>query len=119
MALVMLFNSFAASQSLQPEESSAAKVKAEVQKRGIGERSRVRVSLRNRTRVQGYISRIEDATFDVTTKNTGQAMTIGYADVEKIQGAGMSTGAKIGIVSGVAVAVTVVAFVIAFKSHGY
>ena len=120
MAVVIAFNNISTSQALQPELSAkSARIKAEVQKRGTSEKSQVRVDLRNRTRVKGYISKIEDTTFEVTAKNTGQATTISYVDVEKIQGAGMSTGAKIGIVAGVAVAVTVVAFVIAFKSHGY
>jgi hypothetical protein len=39
----------------------ATKVKASVQKRGIGEKSRVKVKLRNKEEIKGYINKIEDA----------------------------------------------------------
>jgi hypothetical protein len=40
------------------EGDPASKAKREVQKRGAGERSRVRVTLRNQDEVKGYISQI-------------------------------------------------------------
>ncbi len=46
-------------------------------------------------------------------------MTISYADVQKVQGSGLSTGAKIGIGVGVAVAVVVVVFAVGLSRAGY
>lgn len=69
------------------ETPQAAKVKAKVQKR---EKSRVRVELLNGTEVKGYISKIEEASFTVTDKKTGEVTTIPYADVQKIRGPGWS-----------------------------
>src|SRR6266566_8720164 len=104
LVAVLVFNSVAIPQATQTQEASqAAKVNAEVQKRGAGEKSRVKVSLRNKAEVKGYISKIEDASFDVTDKKTGRATTIPYADVERVQGVGLSKGAKIGIIAGAAV----------------
>ena len=100
------------------EAFQPAKVKADVQKRGIGEKSRVKVRLRNKEQVKGYISKIEDASFDVTDKNTGRATTISYADVQKVQGPGLSKGAKIGIGVGAAVVVVVVVIVVALSKIG-
>ena len=109
---VLVLNSVAVPQTTQTQEASqSAKVKAEVQRRGIGEKSRVKVRLRNKKEVKGYISKIEDASFEVTGKNTGRATTIPYADVEKVTGSGLSKGAKIGII--VVVALGVVAAVLA------
>jgi hypothetical protein len=88
----------------------AAKLKAQVQKRGEGEKSRVRVTLGNGTMVIGYISKIEESSFEVKANKTGQATSIAYTDVQKIQGPGLSTGAKVAIV--VVVAVAVVATII-------
>jgi hypothetical protein len=120
LVVVLVFNSVAVAQAMQVEEASRAnKLKATVQRRGIGEKSRVKVKLRNNAEVKGYISRIEDASFDVTDKSTGQATKIHYADVERIQGAGLSKGAKIGIVVGVAVVIVAVVFAAGLKSHGY
>jgi hypothetical protein len=117
---VMVLNSVAVPQTTQTQEASqSAKVKAEVQRRGIGEKSRVKVKLRNREEVKGHISKIEDASFDVTDKNTGRPKTILYVDVEKVQGSGLSKGAKIGIIVGVAVVVVVVVFAVGFSRAGY
>jgi hypothetical protein len=93
------------------ETPQVAKSKAQVQKRGSGEKSKVRVTLGNRTMVKGYIGKIEEESFDGNGSNTGQAITITYSDVQKIQGHGLSRGAKIGlgVVVGVAVAAVVIA----------
>jgi len=112
LVVVLVLNSVAVPQTTQTQEASqAAKVKTGVQQRGIGEKSRVKVRLRNKAEVKGYISKIEDASFDVSDKNTGQATMIPYAGVEKVRGSGLSKGAKIGII--VVAAVVVVAVVIA------
>jgi len=103
LVAVLVFNHVAVPQATQTQGASqAAKVKTEVQKRGTGEKSRVKVRLRNKAEVNGYISKIEDASFNVIDKKTGRATTIHYADVGKLQGSGLSKGAKIGIIVGAA-----------------
>jgi sRNA-binding regulator protein Hfq len=87
------------------ETPRATKVKAKVQKRVIGENSRVKVKLVNGAEVKGYISKIEERSFTVTDKKTGQTTAVFYADVQKIQGPGLSKGDKILIGVGVGVAV--------------
>ena len=120
LVVVLAFNSEAVTQATPTGEASqATKIKNGVQRRGVSEKSRVKVKLRNKAEVKGYISRIEDASFDVTDKSTGQATNIPYADVERIQGAGLSKGAKIGIIVGVAVVIVVVVFAAEAKSHGF
>jgi len=79
------------------ETSQPAKMKAAVQKRGTGEKSKVKVTLGNGTLVKGYISKIDDSSFDVNVAKAGQPTTIAYTDVLKVQGPGLSRGAKIGI----------------------
>src|SRR6266851_4023086 len=120
LVAVVVFNSVAVTQAAQAEDASqTAKVKTEVQKRGIGDKSRVRVRLRNKAEVKGYISKIEDASFEVTDKNTGRATTIPYADVEKVQGSGLSKGAKIGIIVGAAVVIVALVIAIGVCRAGY
>ena len=120
LVAVLVFNTAAATQATQTDEASqAAKVKAELQKRGIGEKSRVKVRLGNKKELKGYISKIEDASFDLTDKRTGRSTTISYGDVQKVQGSGLSKGAKIGIVVGVALVVVGVVFAVAFSRFGY
>jgi len=120
LVAVLVFNSVAVPQATQTQGASqAAKVKTEVQKRGIGEKSRVKVRLRNKAEVKGYISKIEDTSFDVTDKNTGRATTIPYADVEKVQGSGLSKGAKIGIIVGAAVVIVAVVIAVGVCRAGF
>jgi hypothetical protein len=94
------------------EGEPAAKVKSEVQKRGAGEKSRVRVTLRNTTEVKGYLSQIDADTFQVTDRKSGQVTTIAYQDVTRIRGGGMSAGAKIALVAGIGVAAIVILVVL-------
>src|SRR6478736_6483454 len=59
---------------------SPEQVKAEVLKRGTGEKTKVKVKLRNGSEVRGYISNANQDTFDVHGKN-GETVTLAYADV--------------------------------------
>jgi hypothetical protein len=90
-----------------------ARIKAQVQKRGVGEKSRVRVTLSSGTTLKGYIGKIEESSFEVNDGKTGKVTSVSYADVQKIQGPGLSKVAKVGIV--VAVGVAIVALVIGIE----
>ena len=86
-----------------------------MQRRGISEKSCVKVKLRNNgAEVKGYISHIDETSFQVTDQKSGQVTTINYADVQKVKGRGLSTGAKIGIASAIVGGVLVVAFLLTF-----
>jgi hypothetical protein len=76
------------------ETSQVAKNKAQVQKRGAGEKSKVRVTLGNGTMAKGSLSKIEESCFDVNPIKTGQATSISYTDVQKMQGPGSLPGRK-------------------------
>jgi hypothetical protein len=97
------------------EGDPASKAKREVEKRGAGERSRVRVTLRNQDEVKGYISQIDTDTFQVTGKKSGRVTTIAYQDVARIRGGGMSTVAKIAITAGVVAGAMIGLGLLAYK----
>ena len=101
------------------ETPQPAKIKAQVQKRGAGETSKVRVTLGNGTVVKGYISKIDESSFDLNGRKSGQATSISYNDVQKIQGPGLSTGAKVGIGVAIGVAIVVVVIVAELAKTGY
>jgi hypothetical protein len=68
----------------------------------------VKVKLANGTEVKGYVSKIEESSFTLTDKKTGKATIVAYADVQKVQGPGLSMGGKIALVAiGVGVVVLV------------
>jgi hypothetical protein len=90
----------------EPQETpQAARIKAQVRKRGTGKNSKVKVTLENGTSIKGYISKIDESSFDLNGDKTASATSISYADVHRIQGPGLSMGAKVGI--GVAIGVGV------------
>ena len=120
LVAVLVLNSLGFSQMKDTQVAShSAKIKTDVQKSGIGVKSRVKVTLRNKEKVKGYISKIGDASFEVIDKSTRDTRTVPYADVEKIGAAGLSKGAKIGIGVGAALVVVVVVIAIAAKRAGY
>ncbi len=123
ITLVVQSAAIAATPSSHPQSAQTpsqqitqvVKIKADVQKHGTGEKARVKVTLRDKTQIKGSISQIEDSSFSITDTKAGGTKSISYADVERIQGAGLSKGAKIAIGVGVGVAVAVVAFGIALR----
>ena len=127
LAVVMALHGLAYSQDLRPaveqplasNSQLAEKARTEIQKRGVGEKSRVTIRLRDRTQVKGYISQIEATSFQVTDKKTGRVSTITYDTVDRVRGGGLSRGSKIAIGVGVGVAVAVIAFALVVASwHG-
>jgi len=90
------------------EGKPAVEARNEVEKRGLGERSRVKVTLRNKSEVKGYISQIDADTFQLTDRKSGHVSTVAYQDVSRIREGGMSRGTKIAIALGIGVVVIVV-----------
>ena len=90
----------------------AGKVKAAVLKLGTGEAARVRVTLRDKTKLEGYVSSASDESFVVTNFKTGVATTVAYPQVKGVAGNNLSTGAKIAIGVGIGAGVTLLIFFI-------
>lgn len=88
------------------------KVKVNVLKLGTGEAARVKVKLRDKTKLEGYVSASGEEDFTVTDRKTGVATTVAYPQVKSVKGNNLSTGAKIAIGVGIAAAVI---FLILFK----
>jgi hypothetical protein len=103
----------------QEQTDRTAKIKLDVQKRGTGERARVKVTLRDKAEVKGYISQIGPDSFQVSDKKTGSVMTLAYQEVDQVQKLGLSTGAKAGIGAAVVAGVMIGAGLIAYKAAGY
>ena len=108
----------AVSQMQADGTTQATKTKAEVQMRGTGERSRVRVKLRDGTDLKGYVSKIEENSFEVTDRKTGKVTSIRYDDANEVQRQGMSRTTKILIVIGIVAAWIGIATALACSSEG-
>jgi len=79
----------------------AGKVKAAVLKLGTGEAARVRVTLRDKSKLEGYVSGAGEDSFAVTNFKTGAVSTVAYPQVKGVAGNNLSTGAKIAIGAGI------------------
>jgi hypothetical protein len=96
------------------EQRKAATAKAEVTRRGVGKKSRVRVKLSTKHELKGHITQIDEDSFQLqidpdwldepSTKD--QLITIPYAEVEKVRGP-KSRVASIGIGVGMTLAAIV------------
>src|SRR5438067_2261831 len=75
----------------------AEKVKAAISKLGTGPAARVEVKLKDRTKLKGYVSELNDYHFVVTDDKTGIATAVAYPQVKQVKGNNLSTGAKIAI----------------------
>lgn len=81
----------------------AAKVRREIVKLGTGKDAQISVKLRDKTKLSGYVSRVEEQSFFVTDTKTGAETEVAYPNVTKATGANMPTGAKIAIGIGIGV----------------
>ena len=100
------------------ETPQVNKVRTQIWRYGAAKTKQLKVTLRSGKQHKGYVSRSDETSFDLSEKN-GYVSTLNYADVEKIQGAGLGRGAKIAIIVGSAVAVVALVFAIGFKRAGY
>jgi len=118
VALVALLLQAAAAPALaksaaEKEAKRAESFRAKLDKLGTGQDARVKLELRDKTRLEGYVSEAGASTFAVTD-GAGKATTVEYGQVSKAKGHNLSTGAKIAIGIGIGAGVTLlIALIIA------
>lgn len=99
----------AVARTLTSKESRfAERVREGVAKLGVGPQARVKVKLRDKTRLEGYVSEAREDYFVVADAKTGAAVNVPYPQVKQVKGHNLSTKAKVAIGVGIAVAVIVV-----------
>lgn len=94
----------------------AEKVRTQLSKLGTGRDARVSLELRDKTKVEGYLSEAGADTFTVTDKE-GKTTTVPYQDVKKAHGNNLSTGAKIAIGAGIGAGVTLLILWLYIAAH--
>ncbi|HEX8091137.1 MAG TPA: hypothetical protein VF762_19940 [Blastocatellia bacterium] len=101
-----------ASSKAEKDARHAERVRAGVLKLGLGPDARATVRLRDKTKVTGYVSKVEDASFVITDIKTAGATTIAYPDVVQVKGNNLSTRTKIAIGVGIAVGVIIMLYLV-------
>jgi len=87
---------------VRDQQMTADQAKIEVSKLGLGEKARAKITLKNGTKVKGYVSRADENDFVIRDRKTGTPTTINYADVAKVEkNRGHSTARNLAIGIGI------------------
>lgn len=78
------------------EEKHAAKVKTGIAKLGTGQESLVKIKLKDKSKINGYVSEINENDFTVV-QASNSATKIQYTQVKQMQGNNLSKNIKIAI----------------------
>jgi hypothetical protein len=120
---VWLFNfgilpAFAASRG---DEAPAhiTKMKAEIAKRGLGEKASVRVMLRDKKELKGYISEAGEDRFVITETLSGETIPVAYSDVTQVKSLGHPFASNLFVWLGVGVIATATVATFAFSGAGF
>ena len=86
----------------QRPQMTADQAKIEVAKLGLGEKARATITLKNGTKIKGYVSRADETDFVIRDRKTDTPTTVNYADVVKVQkNRGHSTARNLAIGIGI------------------
>jgi hypothetical protein len=94
----------------------AEKIRIGIARLGTGEQARLRVKLRDKTQLDGYVSEAAEQDFVIVSAKTGAATSVPYAQVKQVQGNNLSTGAKIAI--GLGVLAAILALLLFLENYG-
>ena len=112
IAISMVGRNSAAANPSDRETQSTEKVKAAIMQLGTGQASLVNVTLRDKTKVTGYLSEIRANSFVVTDLKTTKETAVAYPDVAQVKGNNLSTRTKLiitaAIIAGVAITLYIV-----------
>lgn len=100
LAMAICLSTFGSTTRAQQLDQTA-KVKAEVVKRLNKKEGHVKVKLRNGSEVRGHITQTSENGFTLANEQTKASSDIAYADVQNVEGRGMSKKKKILIATGV------------------
>lgn len=85
------------------ETKRAEKVRTEIRRLGTGPDARIKLKLRDKTKLEGYVGEANENDFTVVNAHNGTSTTVAYPQVGTARGNNLSGGVKIAI--GIAVAV--------------
>lgn len=107
---LLLLTPLTATANPAKEARHTEKIKAGIAKLGLGTDARVKLKLKDNSKLSGYISAIGDETFVITDVKTETPITVAYPNVAQVQGNNLSTRTKIIIGVSVVVAIIIVLY---------
>ena len=104
MQVFVVHPSFAATK----EEKFAEKVKTGIAKLKTGEQAKVKLKLKDGTKLEGYITESNDNGFVVMNTKTNKAVSVDYSQVKQVKGNNLNEGVV--ILVGIAIAIAFIIF---------
>ena len=96
--------------------NSVVKIKTDVARRIRTEKTLVTVRLRNGSELKGRITQAAESMFTLKERNSGAHRDIAYQDVTRLNGNGLSKGAKFGILTAIISGAVIIGALISFKN---
>ncbi len=115
--LAVAFPASAASgSSTEKQTRFTEKVKDGIAKLGVGPDAQVQVKLRDKTKLTGYISEVNDESFVLVAKD-GNRTVVAYPDITQVKGNNLSTRTKITIAAVIVGALAIIYFSVFAGKH--
>lgn len=95
---------FAQTQS-EINDKTLEKLKAKIEKIGVGKDSRIKVTLKDGTKLNGFISARDENSFDITIKKNSEVRNVKYTEIKKAEGKNIPLGVKIALGVGAVVGI--------------
>lgn len=93
------------------------KVKAGILSLGVGPETKVEVTLRDKTRLSGFISEANEESFVVSDSKSGATTTVAYPQVAKVKGNNWSTKKTITVTAVIVGALAIIYFAFFHGKH--
>ena len=95
---LMAVNSVYADPKAEKEARFAEKVKAGIAKLGTGREARIEVKLKDKTKLKGYVSQINENSFVVVEDKTGMVTEVPYPNAKQVKGNNLSKNVTLTLV---------------------
>jgi hypothetical protein len=112
---LILFPVARATLAQQLTDPGVIRIKTDIARRLRAEKTNISVRLRNGSELKGRITDAAETMFTLKEKNTGSQRDISYADVTKVNGRGLSKGAKFGILTGIVAGAVIIGVLVGMK----
>ena len=101
-------NSVYAGSKEEKEVRFAARVKENVSKLGTGKEAWIEVKLRDKTKIKGYVSQINENSFVVVEDKTNLATEVPYRNAKQVKGNNLSSGVTVVLVIAIVLAIAAI-----------
>ena len=96
-----LYSTAKADVNLEKDAKFAEQVKANIAQLGRGKDAKIKIQLRDGTKLKGYVSEAKDNSFILVSEDNGISKEIPYPQVQKAKGKNSKTGSRIFAVAAV------------------